>query len=621
MDAEQFDSLTRQFGTSTSRRVALGAGVAGGVLRALGFGPVAAEEQPTQEQAAQASTCTLAFAANVRLGPSLKQALTETGTTPGELRGQLRFALDAKGTLQNASLRLADGTSLPVIGEATGHALQVRITLAERVALVAVGVGEQPIADCRGAIDGVVTGPQVGDLGDWHAATSRQAGGGGATTTDNQGKQGKRAKQGATGASGQGGQGRQGGQGGASQGGAGAGAARATTGNPERPKGQRGETGGASGPSGPTGASGSTGATGATSATQCTTGQTNCNGTCVDLTSDANNCSACGIACDAGDVCKDSLCSPANGGAGCSTASPTRCGTTCADLNTDPNNCGACGAACGANEVCTGGVCGACTGGQTSCAGVCVDLSSDPANCGACAIACTGVDVCTDGQCITPVGPAPQACVQLGEVCDAALCCGGECVSRQDDTSICMCAADGEECIHQGTGGCCNGQPCNADGFCGVCGTPGTPCNSDAECCSGSQYAALCCFDGVSLTTRCTDVTNIGFVCPGESPAPESCPAGQTLCGNVCADLATDFSNCGACGNSCGLGGVCSGGVCGPAAPTCLVNGSPCTFGVDVCCAGLTCYESICQCSPPGDVCGDPTVCCSGVCNGEGFCD
>ncbi len=40
-----------------------------------------------------------------------------------------------------------------------------------------------------------------------------------------------------------------------------------------------------------------------------------------------------------------------------------------------------------------------------------------------------------------------------------------------------------------------------------------------------------------------------------------ACP---TSCGGTtCVDLATDPSNCGACGNSCGVGGFCVGGTCG----------------------------------------------------------
>ena len=58
------------------------------------------------------------------------------------------------------------------------------------------------------------------------------------------------------------------------------------------------------------------------------------------------------------------------------------------------------------------------------------------------------------------------SCVQLGEVCDAAPCCVGECITQMDDApSICHCAADGEECFNIGTGACCSGQPCNDAGY------------------------------------------------------------------------------------------------------------------------------------------------------------
>jgi hypothetical protein len=248
-----------------------------------------------------------------------------------------------------------------------------------------------------------------------------------------------------------------------------------------------------------------------------------------------------------------------------------------------------------------------------ACGAACVDTQTDLNNCGFCGNLC-GTQ-CIDGQC-TGVGAAPHACAQTGESCASDPCCVGFC--DQDD--LCTCVGDGSECAQTGTGGCCDGQPCNASGFCGTCTLFGGTCNSDAECCTGSQYgAALCCFDGVSLTTRCTDVTNIGFVCPGDTPPPESCPAGQTLCGNACADLTLDPFNCGACGNSCGLGGICTGGTCAAPQPTCLVLGSPCTLGVDICCEH-NCMDGVCQCAPAGVLGANPGECCSGNLGADGYC-
>jgi hypothetical protein len=325
---------------------------------------------------------------------------------------------------------------------------------------------------------------------------------------------------------------------------------------------------------------------------------------------DPKNCGACGVVCGASQSCQGGVCTDCPAG-------QSVCRGICVDLQTDPVNCGACGTGC-LSAVCQGGACATCEDlGTADCGTYCADLLNDVGNCGTCGNFCAS-GVCSVGQCVDAVGPSPHVCAQPGESCTNVDCCVGFC----DQDEICECVADGGECAQTGTGGCCTGQPCNADGFCGTCRLFGVECNADADCCSGGQYgAALCCFDGVSLTTRCTDVTNIGFVCPGEPTGPVTCAAGLTDCGGECVDLSSNAGNCGVCGTSCGLGGVCTGGVCGPPPPTCLVNGSPCTFGVDVCCAGLTCYAGTCQCSPPGDVCGDPTVCCSGLCNGDGFCD
>src|SRR5262245_2407120 len=263
----------------------------------------------------------------------MNQVLTTNGALPGELRGQLTFALSQTGALQNAAISLPDGSSLPVVGQATGTSLQLRIGLNERFALVAVGVGEQDVAACEGAIDGVATGPNVGDLGDWHAVAVSRSNASGESGTDQAGggkkkNGGKTAGGGAPATAGTAG----GGQTGRTGRGGGSGES-----PPPAPSGS-GTSGPAaptapSGPSGPTGASSTSGTTSAQAA--CASGTTRCGNVCVDTSSDAANCSACGIACAAGDVCRGSLCVPANGGGGCSNTSPTHCGTSCANLMTD----------------------------------------------------------------------------------------------------------------------------------------------------------------------------------------------------------------------------------------------------------------------------------------------
>jgi hypothetical protein len=45
-----------------------------------------------------------------------------------------------------------------------------------------------------------------------------------------------------------------------------------------------------------------------------------------------------------------------------------------------------------------------------------------------------------------------------------------------------------------------------------ICYVTGTPCDFDTQCCNPG--AALCCFDGGSMRTECTDVTAYGGACP-----------------------------------------------------------------------------------------------------------
>src|SRR5262249_38403981 len=82
----------------------------------------------------------------------------------------------------------------------------------------------------------------------------------------------------------------------------------------------------------------------------CAQGYAHCSGppsqgceTAVDTTS---NCGGCGVTCSGGTPnCAGSgstyACS-----SGCSAPTPTLCGSTCVDTTTDPNNCNTCGNQC-----------------------------------------------------------------------------------------------------------------------------------------------------------------------------------------------------------------------------------------------------------------------------------
>jgi hypothetical protein len=432
MDPQQFDALSRTFAHASSRRRAITRFGAAGLL--AGLADARGRDRAAARPATQGAPCRLALVATVRLGPDATERMqTEV---PGELRGELSFSLGPEGLLEAGRLLLDGGTEAPVVGQATGHGLQLRADLSvvqEGLALVLVGTAEEPLSRCRGAVDGLLTGPLPGDLGDWHATATA-----GETVTI-----------------------------------------------PPTPV-----------PAAQTCAPGLTRCGGACvdlnsdlancggCGTVCTAerscingfclgscqpGFTLCPSGCVDLNSDSINCGRCGAICGGGDapyVCQGGQCVLVDCGGGMEycgsvalcrdlSSDPEHCGTCfngcpsgfcsggvcqsvpianipldeappdqlapcppglvlcnsgCADLNVDIINCGRCGAVCGGGDalyVCQGGVCvgpdSACPPGQIICGdgmGVCVDPMVDPFNCGSCAHLCGPGLTCINGSCL-----------------------------------------------------------------------------------------------------------------------------------------------------------------------------------------------------------------------------
>lgn len=85
--------------------------------------------------------------------------------------------------------------------------------------------------------------------------------------------------------------------------------------------------------------------------TSCDEGETDCDGVCVDTSTDPNNCGECGVQCSEGQVCSDGECATF-----CSEPY-TNCGGACVDTQTDEDNCGECGNACNPSECTYGAYC------------------------------------------------------------------------------------------------------------------------------------------------------------------------------------------------------------------------------------------------------------------------
>ncbi|MCA9687771.1 MAG: hypothetical protein KC457_36770, partial [Myxococcales bacterium] len=83
---------------------------------------------------------------------------------------------------------------------------------------------------------------------------------------------------------------------------------------------------------------------------ECKPGLSDCNGQCVQLENDPNNCGMCGNDCGQ-ESCGNGMCLP-----NCDQF-PDECDGMCTDLETDPLNCGGCGEACNNDELCINGNC------------------------------------------------------------------------------------------------------------------------------------------------------------------------------------------------------------------------------------------------------------------------
>ncbi len=215
-----------------------------------------------------------------------------------------------------------------------------------------------------------------------------------------------------------------------------------------------------------------------TCATTCATGFVNCNGVCVDPTTDSQHCgvnAACGGGQGTAGVCPNgTVCTTAAGVTSCSASCGTGlsvCTNECVNEQVDPSHCGSCSActlhANAVSDDCVAGKCavGVCKAGYGNCNGTeadgCeVNTSGDPSNCGACGRVCSLPNVSTD-------------------TCSSATCGVGTC-----STGFANCdsvAANGCEVDITSDANNCGG--------CGNVCTGGTACG--AGTCNQSSCAAI----------------------------------------------------------------------------------------------------------------------------------
>lgn len=320
----------------------------------------------------------------------------------------------------------------------------------------------------------------------------------------------------------------------------------------------------------------------------CSSPLTCCDGFCVNLMSDDDNCGECGNACEEGSHCTMGVCPDVCGTEVCS-VSQTCCNDECVDTTVDPDHCGECDNACDSGWECLDSVCEQtecdppCEDGETCCSipggePVCADLENDREHCGVCRNECDAVETCSEGICTeTPCEPPCGG--------DPYACCGGTCYNL--DTDMDNCGYCGNACDPDKADECRDGT-CMCNGY--------SECNIGQQCCPGVGCRSI--MADPDNCGECGNVCEEGLTCTdGECLCGGAeCVEGETCCMNSCRDLQTDPSHCGECGHSCGVN-----------APTCVDGGCKC--GDDPPCSTLCGYWACDSYTPPGPY-DDCQVCC-----------
>ena len=303
----------------------------------------------------------------------------------------------------------------------------------------------------------------------------------------------------------------------------------------------------------------------------CTAQQTNCNGACVDLNVDTNNCGACGVTCAAGQTCNAGVCTASqacNPGTPCSTGLPGVCAPGIVS--------------------CAGGVPSCIQGSQPS-AEICDGLDNncngqvDEGDLGG-GLACTtaqpgvcspGITSCLNGSivCTRNVNPSTEVCNGLDDNCNGQ-------VDEGNPGGGLACTTVQPGVCSPGTTSCTNGSiVCtrNVNPSTEVCNGLDDNCNGQID--EGNPGGGLACTTGQPgvCSPGITSCTNGSIVCARNvNPSTEVCNGLDDNC-----DGQIDEGNPGG-GLACttGLAGACANGV------------TSCTGGSLICVPPTGCQES-----------------------------
>ena len=272
---------------------------------------------------------------------------------------------------------------------------------------------------------------------------------------------------------------------------------------------------------------------------------------CVNASTDANNCGACGNRCGAGQACVGGVCS-STGGAICPSGQ-IRCEDRCVDSESDEAHCGGCGKACSGDLTCLGGTCGCADPGDTMCGSLCVDTQTDRQNCGGCGKACAAGATCSGGQCRAGSGYPCTTVYDCGGAYRGVICgADGQCACENPAAGLC---SDPRQGSYANCDVCCPGgnQHCPGDKRCSGPPSPTARCSCapDEDVCYYNP-PHRCSQDQATDSRRC----GINCIDCVELNGPTSfCCFGQCL--TACEqNTFCDLKTCGGC-ETCGEGTAC----------------------------------------------------------------
>jgi hypothetical protein len=109
--------------------------------------------------------CVLGIAGTVSLGPDTGQSF----------QGTLTMAIGQDGAIDSGTVQFSDGTSSPVVGQATGRSIRLRVGTDPEAVMTFVGSGVSPADQCTGEFSGAFAGPGVQNVGVWVANETARA--------------------------------------------------------------------------------------------------------------------------------------------------------------------------------------------------------------------------------------------------------------------------------------------------------------------------------------------------------------------------------------------------------------------------------------------------------------